>query len=165
MKKNTAVVSLAATAMSGGRRRWFALALLCTTLFIIILDSSVVIVAIPSIETNLALTPDTAQWVISAYAVTFGGLLLFGGRMADVLGRRRVFMAGVAMFALASLGCGLATSSELLVITRMVQGAAAAVMTPSALSILIATFPEGPERNRALGWWGATGASGGLAAR
>lgn len=163
MKKNTPVVSLAATAMSGGRRRWFALGLLCTTLFIVILDSSVVIVAIPSIETSLALTPDTAQWVISAYAVTFGGLLLFGGRMADVLGRRRVFMAGVAMFALASLGCGLTTSSELLVIARMVQGAAAAVMTPSALSILIATFGEGSERNRALGWWGATGGIGGTA--
>ncbi|GAA2593626.1 MFS transporter [Actinomadura fulvescens] len=141
--------------------RWYALALLCTTLFLIILDSSIVIVAIPSIDGDLALSADGAQWVVSAYAVTFGGLLLLGGRAADRLGRRRVFMWGVAVFALSSLGCGLAPSGELLVVARMFQGAGAAMMAPSALSIVMATFVEAAERNRALGFWGATGGIGG----
>jgi EmrB/QacA subfamily drug resistance transporter len=144
-------------------RRWHALALLCTTLFVIILDGSVVIVAIPSIERDLAMTADVSQWLISGYAVLFGGLLLLGGRAADRLERRRVFMFGVAVFALASLTCGFAPTSGLLVAARMVQGAAAAVMAPSALSIIVATFPEGRERNKALGFWGATGGIGGTA--
>lgn len=144
-------------------RRWYALALLCTTLFIIILDASVVVVAIPSIADDLAMVPSTAQWVISGYAVPFGGLLLFGGRLADRLGRRRVFLCGVALFALSSLACGFAPSSGLLIAARMAQGAAAAVMTPSALSILVTTFTEGSERNKALGFWGATGGIGGTA--
>lgn len=144
-------------------RRWYALALLCVTLFVIILDGSVVVVAIPSIETHLAMTPTTSQWVISAYAVLFGGLLLLGGRLADRLGRRRMFMFGVALFALSSLACGFASSSGLLVVGRMVQGAAAAVMAPSALSIVVTTFREGAERNKALGFWGATGGIGGTA--
>lgn len=144
-------------------RRWHALTLLCTTLFVIILDASVVIVAIPSIERDLAMAAGVSQWVISGYAVLFGGLLLLGGRAADRLGRRRVFMFGVALFALASLACGFASTSGLLVVARMVQGAAAAVMAPSALSIIVATFPEGRERNKALGFWGATGGIGGTA--
>lgn len=137
--------------------------MLCTTLFVIILDSSVVVVAIPSIADDLAMAPGAAQWVISGYAVPFGGLLLFGGRLADRLGRRRVFLCGIALFALSSLACGLAASSVLLILARMVQGAAAAVMTPSALSILVTTFTEGAERNKALGFWGATGGIGGTA--
>lgn len=145
------------------RRKWFALALLCSTLFLVILDASIVIVALPSIGADLAMSPGSAQWVISAYAVTFGGLLLFGGRAADLLGRRRVFMVGLALFVAGSLACGLAESSELLNIARAVQGVSAAIMTPSALSILMTMFAEGPERNRALGCWGATGGVGGTA--
>jgi len=161
-----AAAPLAATPAGTRRpdpRRWYALALLCTTLFVIILDASVVVVAIPSIQAALAMDPGTAQWVVSAYAVPFGGLMLLGGRLADVLGRRRVFMVGVGLFALASLACGLAGSSEAVIAARMVQGAAAAVMTPSALSIVVTTFDEGAERNKALGFWGATGGIGGTA--
>lgn len=103
------------------------------------------------------MAPGTSHWVISGYAVLFGGLLLLGGRAADRLGRRRTFMGGLALFALSSLVCGFAPSSELLVLARMVQGAAAAVMAPSALSIIVATFPEGRERNKALGALGCYG--------
>ena len=144
-------------------RRWYALGLLCTAFFVVILDASIVIVAIPSIEGDLAMAPGTSHWVISGYAVLFSGLLLLGGRAADRLGRRRTFMGGLALFALSSLVCGFAPSSELLVLARMVQGAAAAVMAPSALSIIVATFPEGRERNKALGAWGVTGGIGGTA--
>lgn len=144
-------------------RRWYALGLLCTAFFVVILDASIVIVAIPSIEGDLAMAPGTSHWVISGYAVLFGGLLLLGGRAADRLGRRRTFMGGLALFALSSLVCGFAPSSELLVLARMVQGAAAAVMAPSALSIIVATFPEGRERIKALGAWGVTGGIGGTA--
>jgi EmrB/QacA subfamily drug resistance transporter len=144
-------------------RRWYALALLCTTFFVIILDGSIVIVAIPSIGSDLVMAPAVSQWVISGYAVPFGGLLLLGGRAADRLRRRRVLMCGLALFALSSLVCGFATTSGLLVAARMMQGAAAAVMAPSALSIIVATFPEGRERNNALGVWGVTGGIGGTA--
>ena len=145
------------------RRRWYALALLCTAFFVIILDGSIVLVAIPSIGRDFAMAPDVSQWVISGYAVPFGGLLLLGGRAADRLRRRRMFMCGLALFALSSLVCGFAPSSELLVGARMMQGATAAVMAPSALSIVVATFREGHERNTALGIWGMTGGVGGTA--
>jgi len=145
-------------------RRWNALALLCTAFFMVILDSAIVVVALPSIEADLAFSPADLQWVLSAYLLSFGGLLLLGGRAADLLGRRRMFIAGTALFALASLGAGLAPSSGALLAARVVQGVAAAVMTPTALSLVMTTFPEGAERNKALGIWGSTGAVGGTAA-
>src|SRR5215204_1845525 len=145
-------------------RRWKALALLCTAFFMVILDSAIVLVALPSIDADLALSAGDLQWVLSAYLLSFGGLLLLGGRAADLLGRRRMFILGSGLFALASLGAGLAGSSEALLIARAVQGVAAAIMTPTALSIVMTTFPEGAERNKALGIWGSTGAVAGTAA-
>jgi EmrB/QacA subfamily drug resistance transporter len=145
-------------------RRWKALALLCTAFFMVILDSAIVIVALPSIEADLAFSAGDLQWVLSAYLLSFGGLLLLGGRAADLLGRRRMFIVGTGLFALASLGAGLAGSSGALLTARAVQGVAAAIMTPTALSIVMTTFPEGAERNKALGIWGSTGAIGGTAA-
>ena len=142
-------------------RRWLGLAVLCTAFFMVILDVAIVNVALPSIQTDLDFSATNLQWVVSAYALTFGGLLLLGGRAADLLGRRRVFIAGVGLFALASLLAGLAWSDGALVAARALQGVGAAAMTPAALSILMTSFPEGAERNRALGAWGAVGASGG----
>lgn len=144
-------------------RRWYALALLCTAAFMVILDGTIVLVAVPSIEVDLDLTTTGVQWVASSYALTFGGLLLLGGRAADLLGRRRVLMAGMGLFAAASLLCGLAWSGEVLITGRAIQGVAAAIMTPTALSILLTTFAEGPERNKALGVWGGVGGVGGTA--
>jgi EmrB/QacA subfamily drug resistance transporter len=145
-------------------RRWKALALLCTAFFMVILDSAIVVVALPSIDADLHFSPGDLQWVLSAYLLSFGGLLLFGGRAADLLGRRRVFVVGTALFALASLTCGLAGSVAALIVARIVQGVAAAIMTPTALSILTTTFQEGPERNKALGVWAAIGGIGATAA-
>jgi EmrB/QacA subfamily drug resistance transporter len=145
-------------------RRWKALALLCTAFFMVILDSAIVVVALPSIDADLSFSAGDLQWVLSAYLLSFGGLLLLGGRAADLLGRRRVFMVGTALFALASLGCGLAGSDTALIAARVVQGVAAAVMTPTALSILTTTFEEGAERNKALGVWAAIGGVGATAA-
>src|SRR5215204_1721761 len=145
-------------------RRWKALALLCTAFFMVILDSAIVVVALPSIDADLGFAAGDLQWVLSAYLLSFGGLLLLGGRAADLLGRRRMFIVGSGLFALASLGAGLAGTSEALLTARAVQGVAAAIMTPAALSIVMTTFPEGAERNKALGIWGSTGAIGGTAA-
>jgi EmrB/QacA subfamily drug resistance transporter len=144
-------------------RRWKALALLCGAFFMVILDAAIVVVALPSMEADLGFAPEDLQWVLSAYALTFGGLLLLGGRAADLLGRRRVFMVGLAFFTLASLLCGLAWSPSALVIARAIQGIGAAIMTPTALSILTTTFAEGAERNKALGIWGSLGGIGGTA--
>jgi EmrB/QacA subfamily drug resistance transporter len=145
-------------------RRWKALALLCAAFFMIILDSAIVVVALPSIDADLAFSAGDLQWVLSAYLLSFGGLLLLGGRAADLLGRRRMFILGTGLFALASLGAGLAGTAEALLAARAIQGAAAAIMTPTALSIVMTTFLEGGERNKALGIWGSTGAVGGTAA-
>jgi EmrB/QacA subfamily drug resistance transporter len=144
-------------------RRWKALALLCASFFMVILDSAIVVVALPSIEADLGFSSGDLQWVMSAYALTFGGLLLLGGRAADLLGRRPVFMVGLGCFTLASLLCGLAWSPASLIGARALQGVAAAVMTPTALSIVMTTFAEGAERNKALGIWGAIGGIGGTA--
>jgi EmrB/QacA subfamily drug resistance transporter len=141
-------------------RRWWALALLCGAFFMVLLDGTITIVALPSIGAGLRFSEQGLQWVLSAYALTFGGLLLLGGRAADLLGRRRVFMAGVALFTAASLLCGLAWSPAALLAARVVQGAGAAIMTPTALSIISTTFTEGAERNKALGIWGALGGVG-----
>jgi EmrB/QacA subfamily drug resistance transporter len=141
-------------------RRWWALALLCGAFFMVILDAAIVTVALPSIEEELGFSAQGLQWVVSAYALTFAGLLLLGGRAADVLGRRRVFMVGLVLFTFASLLCGLAWSDEALIAARAFQGIGAAVMTPTALSIITTTFEEGTERNKALGIWGALGGIG-----
>ena len=140
--------------------RWWALALLCSAYFMVILDVSIVNVALPSIQEDLHFSPGDLQWVLSAYALTFGGFLLLGGRTADLLGRRRVFMVGVALFTAASLVCGLSTSEGMLIGARAVQGLGAAILSPAALSIITTTFEEGSERNKALGIWGAMGGSG-----
>src|SRR4051812_5103365 len=145
-------------------QRWKALALLCAAFFMVILDSAIVVVALPSIGGDLGFSTGDLQWVLSAYLLSFGGLLLLGGRAADLLGRRRVFMVGTVLFAVASLACGLSASVAGLIAARVVQGVAAAIMTPTALSILTTTFEEGAERNKALGVWGAIGGVGATAA-
>ncbi|MDQ2984041.1 MAG: MFS transporter [Actinomycetota bacterium] len=144
-------------------RRWLILAVVGTAFFMTILDVAIVNVAIPSIQTDLHIKESTVQWVVTAYAIAFGGFLLLGGRMADLLGRRRIFVAGLILFTIASLACGLANSAEVLIISRAVQGLGAAIISPAALSIVTTSFPEGPERNKALGIWGALGGSGAAA--
>ena len=143
-------------------RRWWALALLCGAFFMVILDANIVIVGLPSIEADLGFSEQGLQWVISAYALTFAGLLLLGGRAADLLGRRRVFMVGLLFFTAASLLCGFAWSPGALIGARAFQGIGAAIMTPTALSIISTTF-EGAERNKALAIWGMNGAFGATA--
>jgi EmrB/QacA subfamily drug resistance transporter len=145
------------------RTRWFGLALLCVVQFMVILDVAIVNVALPSIQADLGFSQENLQWVISAYALVFGGFLLLGGRLADILGRRGVFMTGLVVFSLGSLLCGLAWSDEALIGARAIQGLGAAAVTPSALSILTTTFAEGRERNIALGAWGAVGGVGAAA--
>ena len=140
--------------------RWKALAIVCAAFFMTVLDVSIVNVALPSIGESLHFSRDNLQWVITAYAITFGGFLLLGGRAADLLGRRRVFLVGVTLFTIASFLCGLAWSEGVLVGARALQGLGAAIISPAALSIITTTFDEGPERNKALGIWGAIGGSG-----
>jgi EmrB/QacA subfamily drug resistance transporter len=142
------------------RRRWWVLTVVCAAMFMGVLDSTSVYAALPSIAVDLGFAPAQVQWVITAYGVAIGGLLLLGGRLADHVGRRRAFLAAVALFAAASLACGLAWSSEVLIAARVLQGAGAALMTPAGLSILMHEFPEGPDRNRALGIWGGLGGIG-----
>src|SRR3954454_5367017 len=149
--------------MSATRRKWFALALLCTVQFMVVLDIAVVNVALPSIQTDLGFSQENLQWVISAYALLFGGFLLLGGRAADLLGRRRVFLVGLVVFTAASLLSGLAWSEGALIASRGLQGFGAAIVSPAALSILTTTFAEGSERNTALGAWGGVGAFGAVA--
>src|SRR6187200_2257248 len=145
------------------RKNWFALALLCTVQFMVVLDIAIVNVALPSIKTDLGFSQENLQWVISAYALVFGGFLLLGGRMADLLGRRRLFLSGIVLFTVGSLLCGFAWSEGALIGARVIQGLGAAVITPAALSILTTTFREGRERNIALGAWGAVGGFGAAA--
>src|SRR5438093_143028 len=147
-------------------RRWLILAVVGTAFFMTILDVAIVNVAIPSIETDLDITRQTVEWVIIAYSITFGGFLLLGGRMADLLGRRRIFVAGLILFTLSSLACGLSHalgSAAVLIGARALQGLGAAIISPAALSIVTTTFTEGAERNKALGIWGALGGSGAAA--
>jgi EmrB/QacA subfamily drug resistance transporter len=143
--------------------RWQALALVCAAFFMVVLDVSIVTVALPSIARSLRLTQSSLQWVLTAYAITFGGFLLLGGRAGDLLGRRRLFMIGLALFSAMSLVCGLATSDAMLVAARALQGLGAAIISPATLSIITTTFEEGPERNKALGIWGAMGGGGAAA--
>jgi EmrB/QacA subfamily drug resistance transporter len=140
--------------------RWKALAVLGVAYLMVVLDVSIVNVALPSIQEELDFTTEDLQWVVSGYALTFGGFLLLGGRMGDLLGRRKLFMAGLALFAVSSLLCGLSVSSGMLIAMRLVQGAAGAVLSPSVFSIVLVTFREGAERNKALGILGGIAGSG-----
>jgi EmrB/QacA subfamily drug resistance transporter len=149
--------------MSKPERRWSALALIVTAQFMVILDVAIVNVALPSIKLDLNFSQTNLQWVISAYAIMFGGVLLLGGRLADLLGRRRMFVAGLALFAASSLLCGLAWSEGSLIAFRAVQGLGGALLAPAALSLLMTTFAEGRERNLALGIYGAASGSGAAA--
>ena len=145
------------------RAKNLALMLLAMTQFVIVIDASIVNVALPSIGAALHFSRDNLSWVVNAYTLTFGGFLLLGGRLADLLGRRRMFMLGLVLFSLASLAGGLAQSEAWLIIARAVQGLGAAIVSPAALSIITTTFAEGAERNRALGVWGAVAGAGGAA--
>jgi EmrB/QacA subfamily drug resistance transporter len=144
-------------------RRWSALALIVTAQFMVILDVAIVNVALPSIKSDLNFSQANLQWVISAYAILFGGALLLGGRLADLLGRRRLFMAGLALFAASSLLCGVAWSEGSLIGFRALQGLGGALLAPAALSLLMTIFAEGRERNVALGIYGAASGSGAAA--
>ena len=148
---------------AGGSRKGLLLALHASAQFIVILDASIVTIALPSIGADLDFSQDNLSWVLNAYLLAFGGFLLLGGRMADLLGRRRMFVVGLLFFALASLFCGLAQSDAWLIAARAAQGFGAALLSPAALSIIVTTFEEGRERNRALGVWGAVAGLGGAA--
>src|SRR5712672_573806 len=141
-------------------RRWRAFAVLAVSFFMTVADLAIVNVALPTIGRKLHMPESSLQWVVTGYALTFGGFLLLGGRAADLLGRRRILMAGLAVFTGSSLGCGLATTDSVLILMRCLQGLGAAIVLPAALSIVMNMFPEGAERNKALGVWGAIGASG-----
>ncbi|HVM70077.1 MAG TPA: MFS transporter [Gaiellaceae bacterium] len=150
------------TMVAAHAKKWWALALLAAVQFMVVLDIAIVNVALPSIQIDLGFSQGNLQWVISAYALVFGGFLLLGGRMADLLGRRRVFIAGLALFTLASLLLGFAWSETSLIALRALQGLGAAIISPAALSILTTTFAAGAERTKALGIWAAI-ATGGAA--
>src|SRR5688500_8091088 len=149
------------TAAEYREKRWAALALLCMAQFVVVLDASIVNVALPSIGEGLNFSQENLPWVVNAYILTFGGFLLLGGRMADLLGRRRVFMAGLAVVGVASLAAGFAATEGQLIAARAAQGLGAAIISPSALSIVTTLFTDGAERNKALGVWGAVAGSGG----
>jgi len=149
--------------LTKSERRWSALALIVTAQFMVVLDVAIVNVALPSIKTDLNFSQANLQWVISAYAILFGGALLLGGRLADLLGRRRLFVAGLALFTVSSLLCGLAWSESSLIAFRALQGLGGALLAPAALSLLMTTFAEGRERNLALGIYGAASGSGAAA--
>jgi EmrB/QacA subfamily drug resistance transporter len=144
-------------------RRWMGLILLCFAQFIVVLDASIVNVALPSIGTGLDFSQKNLAWVVNAYVLTFGGFLLLGGRLADLLGRRRVFISGLLVVAAASLAAGFAATEGQLIAARAAQGLGAAIISPSALSIVTTTFRDGAERNKALGAWGAVAGAGGAA--
>jgi EmrB/QacA subfamily drug resistance transporter len=145
------------------RKRWFALALIVTAQFMVVLDVAIVNVALPSIKIDLNFSQENLQWVITAYSILFGGVLLLGGRLADLLGRRRLFIAGILLFTVSSLLDGFAWSEASLIAFRSLQGLGAALVSPAALSMLTTLFREGRERNVALGIWGAVSGSGGAA--
>jgi len=153
-------VSREEAAVPGEVRRWRAFSLITVAFLMIVVDLTITNVALPTIGRKLHFPQQDLQWVVTAYALTFGGFLLLGGRAADLLGRRRLFMAGLAIFTAASLACALATTDTFLIIMRGLQGLGAAVVLPAALSIVMNMFSEGAERNRALGIWGGIGAAG-----
>src|ERR1700686_1777231 len=138
-----------------------ALIVIAVTQLMVVLDGTIVNIALPSIQRALKFSPTDLEWVINAYALTFGGLLLLGGRAGDLFGRRRMFVAGIVLFTLGSLAGGFATSETWLIIARAAQGIGAAIIAPTALSLIADTFREGPDRNRALGVYGAVAGAGG----
>src|SRR6516225_2401566 len=144
-------------------KRWIALGLLAMAQFIVVLDASIVNVALPSIGKGLHFSEQDLPWVVNAYVIAFGGFLLLGGRAADLLGRRRVFMAGLVVVAIASLAAGFASTQGQLIAARAAQGLGAAIISPSALSIITTMFEDGAERNKALSAWGAVAGSAGAA--
>jgi EmrB/QacA subfamily drug resistance transporter len=146
---------------SSSTNKWLALALLAAAQFVVVLDASIVNVALPSIGADLHFSQEDLSWVVNAYVLVFGGFLLLGGRLADLLGRRRLFIVGLILFAVASLAGGLAESSGWLVAARAVQGLGAALLSPAALALVTVLFAEGAERNKAMGVWGAVAGSGG----
>jgi EmrB/QacA subfamily drug resistance transporter len=156
-------MQLASVGNQQDSKRWLALALIVAAQFMVILDVAIVNVALPAIKSDLHFSEEGLQWVITAYAILFGGALLLGGRLADLLGRRRLFAAGIALFTVSSLLSGLAWSSGSLIVFRGAQGLGGALLAPAALSILMTTFGEGRDRNIALGIWGAASGSGGAA--
>src|SRR4030088_2397833 len=151
------------TELNTPRAKNLALLLLAMTQFVIVIDASIVNVALPSIGRALHVSRTDLSWAVNAYTLTFGGFLLLGGRMADLLGRRRMFMLGLVLFSVASFAGGVAQSEGWLIAARAVQGLGAAIVSPAALSIVTTTFAEGAERNRALGIWGAVAGAGGAA--
>src|SRR6201986_3734835 len=159
------VTSPAATAAGGNRRLGLALVVIATAQLMVVLDATIVNVALPHVQQALGFSGSGLEWVVNAYAVTFGGLLLLGGRAGDILGRRRVFVAGLLLFSAASLFGGFATSQAWLLTARAIQGAGGAVIAPTALALITTNFPEGGERNRAFGVYAAmagAGSAGGL---
>jgi MFS family permease len=144
-------------------KRWLALVLLCSAQFVVVLDASIVNVALPSIGKALDFSQENLPWVVNAYVLTFGGFLLLGGRTADLVGRRKVFMTGLLLVAVASLAAGFSATEGQLIAARAAQGLGAAIISPAALSIVTTTFSDGAERNKALGVWGAVAGSGGAA--
>jgi EmrB/QacA subfamily drug resistance transporter len=146
-----------------GTRRWLGFAVIIAARFMVVLDVAIVIVALPTIKTELHFSQESLQWVVTAYSIIFGGMLLLGGRMADLLGRRRLFVTGLALFTVSSLMDGLAWSAGSLIAFRSAQGLGAALLSPAALSIVTTTFEEGHDRNLALGIWGAVSGIGGAA--
>src|SRR5213083_1449731 len=157
------IVTEAAADAKADSKRWIALAMIVAAQFMVVLDIAIVNVALPSIRTDLHFSQESLQWVITVYSIFFGGVLLLGGRLADLLGRRRLFIIGLAIFAVSSLLCGLAWSEGSLIAFRALQGLGGALLAPAALSLLMTTFREGRERNLALGIWGAASGSGGAA--
>jgi MFS family permease len=145
------------------QHRWLALALLSAAQFIVVLDVSIVNVALPSVGEALDFSQENLAWVVNAYVLTFGGFLLLGGRLADILGRRRVFIGGLLLVAAASLAAGFAANEGQLIAARAAQGLGAAIIAPAALSMVTTTFRDGAERNKALGVWGAVAGVGGAA--
>src|SRR4051794_18411094 len=142
-------------------RRWWALIVLCMGNLMIVIDTTIVNVALPSIRTDLGFTESSLAWVINAYLLTFGGCLLLGGRLGDVFGHRRVFLCGIVFFTLASLGCGLASSQEVLVTLRGLQGVGGALASASSLSLKMILFTEPAERAKAMGVFGFVVSGGG----
>jgi MFS family permease len=140
---------------------WLVLVLVCIAQFMVILDATIVNVALPSIQTDLGMSEASLQWVVNSYTLIFGGFLLLGGRAGDLIGRKRLFLAGIVVFTVASLLNGLATSSEWLILARGLQGLGAALVSPAALSIVTTTVAEGRERARAMSVWSAIAAGGG----
>jgi EmrB/QacA subfamily drug resistance transporter len=151
------------TAAEYTAKRWKALILLCMAQFVVVIDASIINVALPSIGTALSFSKENLSWVVNAYILTFGGFLLLGGRAADLLGRRRVFMFGLGVVAVASLAAGFSATEGQLIAARAAQGLGAAIISPAALSIITTLFKDGSERNKALGIWGAVAGAGGAA--